>query len=247
MSRIRARFGARVEWNVFGYRHPTLVEDNRFAPYRYHPKLSFTELNNLYATSDIALCPSWYESFPLPPLEAMASGTAVVTTRAGTEDYAFHWENALVVGARQIGEMYEAVCSLISDKALRDRLAANGRKTAETFGWNVAVEKREKILLAIHQGQTAYDVYKPSKTGLIDESGTEFESAPLDVAVVEPGLFWHRGGALYFLDKGMKRQIEDELVIPELLRRRFGYIEIDSLSIERTPTGPPIRSVSDLP
>ena len=32
----------------------------------------------------------------------MASGTAVVTTDYGTEDYAFHEKNALVIGSRDV-------------------------------------------------------------------------------------------------------------------------------------------------
>ena len=91
-----------VEWNVFGYRHPKLPPDNLFFPYKFHPKLPLHDLAALYSASDIALCPSWYESFPLPPLEAMASGTAVVTTNLGTEDYAFDGKNAVVVDSRDI-------------------------------------------------------------------------------------------------------------------------------------------------
>ena len=80
MKIIKGKYGNNVEWHVFGYLNRNFLPDNHLAEYIFHKKLSFKELAGLYAACDIALCPSWYESFPLPPLEAMASGTAVVTT-----------------------------------------------------------------------------------------------------------------------------------------------------------------------
>lgn len=142
-----------VEWLVFGYLNPKYPPNNSLASYTYCPKLSFKELSNLYATSDIALCPSWYESFPLPPLEAMASGTAVITTRIGTEDYAFDNINSLVVEAKNIDQMHKALITLISDHELRQRLASEGLKTSQKYNWNDAVENREKILKDIFAGK----------------------------------------------------------------------------------------------
>ncbi len=246
MSMAFLRYGSRLEWHVFGYRHTNLHEQNIYAPYRFHPKLSFAELAGLYATCDIVLCPSWYESFPLPPLEAMASGTAVITTRSGTEDYAFHEKNALVVGSRNIGAMYESICRLVEDEQLRHDLASAGLQTAQTFTWDNAAKERERILLSIHQGDPGYDVLKSVKLGLADSADIEFESAPQDIADRPSGMFWFNGH-LYLLQGGMKRHIINRTVIPRLLQRNIGYVEIGELDIIRTPAGPPINTAHDLP
>jgi glycosyltransferase involved in cell wall biosynthesis len=246
MARVFSRYGLRVEWNVFGYRHPTLSADNKYAPYQYHPSLSFKQLANLYATSDIALCPSWCESFPLPPLEAMASGTAVVTTRFGTEDYAFDGVNALVVGSRAVEEMASAICRLIEDGGLRRRLASEGRKTAELFTWDRAVEQREQILLTIHRGEYDCDRFVNTKLGFRDSAGIEFERAPADIAIPTSGLLW-RNGALFLVHEGKKFQIVNEALTPLLLRKGLGYIELDLLDFTRVPLGAPLRSPLDLP
>ena len=246
MSMVKARYGSRIEWNVFGYAHPDLREDNPYARYTYHPKLPFAELAKLYAVSDIALCPSWFESFPLPPLEAMASGTAVVTTNYGTEDYAVHDENALVVGTRRVDDMAAAICRLVENESERHRLAAAGRKTAERFTWELAVQRREKILFDIHHGKTEYDVMTSAKLGLKDSMGIEFESAPHDINARQPGLFWHQGH-LYFLHKGVKRHVATADVIPFLLKLDLQYIEIDNLTAVRTPSGFPITTAADVP
>ncbi len=246
MSEIRARYGARVEWRVFGYRHPHLTENNSYAPYTYHPKLSFKQLAELYATSDIAICPSWYESFPLPPLEAMASGTAVVTTEYGVEDYAFHEQNALVVQPRQTDEMVNAIARLIDDPDLRARLAEAGRKTAESFHWERAVEKRERILQQIHSSDPGYDILRSLKLGLKDGSGREFESAPEGVSVAKQGMFWH-DNRLFVLHNGVKRHVEKAEILPLLMQHRLKYVEMDSLTIERTPLGPSLGKAADIP
>jgi hypothetical protein len=246
MSRVIERFGNRVEWHVFGYRHPHLTETNAHAPYTFHPKLSFSQLAALYASSDIALCPPWYESFPLPPLEAMASGTATITTRYGTEEYAFHEQNALVIGPRKIDDMYQAICRLVEDPQLRDRLAKAGRNTAEALTWDRAVIERERILLDIHAGRTTYDINRAAQLRLADGAGLEFECAPADIDSLEPGLFWHQG-RLYLQHEGAKRHVVSEEMIAPLLQRDFAYLEIDDLNILRLPYGPPIVTESDLP
>lgn len=246
MSMIRARYGDRVEWNVFGYKHPNFPEDNPYVRYKYHPKLSFRDLAQLYARSDISLCPSWYESFPLPPLEAMASGTAVVTTDYGTEDYAFHEQNALVVGSRQIDAMYAALCRLVEDKPLRDRLAKAGYQTAQEFTWERAVERRERILLDIHRGHPGYDVMGAAKLGLTDYSGTAFEHFSSNGEPRASGIFWYHGD-LYLMHNGMKRHVTTLDVVPTLLARNARYINPDSLTVVRTPMGFPISSPADVP
>lgn len=246
MAAVRQRVKTPIEWNVFGYKHQHLVENNDYAPYKYHPKLSFAALSKLYATSDIAICPSWYESFPLPPLEAMASGTATVTTAAGTEDYAFHENNALVVGSRDVNAMADAVCRLIEDKVLRDRLAAAGRKTAEQYEWDRAVKDREAILTDIFEGRVSYDVDASAKLGLRDIHGVEFESGPIEAQIEGDGLLWH-AGALYLIYNGAKRHVVNGDLIPSLLKNGFRYIEIDDLQFARLPHASPLNEIESIP
>jgi len=245
MKIVYERYAAKVEWHVFGSLHETLTERNGFASYVFHPNLSFRELAALYATSDIALCPSWYESFPLPPLEAMASGTAAITTEYGTEDYAIHEKNALVVRSRDAKGMAEAVCRLIEDADLRAQLAVEGRKTAEGLNWDVAVEKREKILLDIVNETHGYDILRSAAVGLREESGAVFEEAPSDVPDMT-GLYWDRG-ALCLMHNRSRHHINSSDLAPELLDRGFPYIQPTVLDIERTPMGRPYSVISDLP
>lgn len=245
MEKVIAKYGDKVEWHVFGYLTPDLPEDNAYAPYTYHPKLPFKELARLYATSDIVLCPSWYESFPLPPLEGMASGTAVITTAYGTEDYAFEGKNALVVGSRDTDAMANAISRLIDCPDLRCRLAEEGLKTAARYGWDQAVERREQILLDIHHGTHGYDVLGALRMHAKDAAGIDFDRSPV-ATDHRPLLFW-KDDSLFLLYDGLMRNVTRTELIPELLRRGVTYGEADALTVARTPMGGPLVSVADLP
>jgi len=132
-----------VEWIVYGL--SPLKERSAEAPYAFIKGVFNERLAELYSSAHVVFCPSWYESFPLPPMEAMACGVPVVTTRYGTEDYCFHEENCLVVPPRKPGPMAEAILRLLEDRNLADRLRENGLKTAQEFTWDKTVDKVEAL------------------------------------------------------------------------------------------------------
>jgi len=105
------------------------------------------ELSKLYSLSDIAVVPSLYESSPLPPLEAMACGAPVVTTRYGTEDYCFNEVNSLVVPPKDHKALANAILRLLKDESLRENLRKEGLKTAKLFTWDETTNKVERLFI----------------------------------------------------------------------------------------------------
>jgi 1,4-alpha-glucan branching enzyme len=86
------------------------------------------------AHADVAVFPSFWESFGIAALEAMAAGApTVVTSGNGFGDFAVHEENALVVPPGDVEALEEAVLRLLHDDGLREKLAAAGRDTAARF------------------------------------------------------------------------------------------------------------------
>lgn len=114
-------------------------------PHKYVFNPSFNELAELYCSSSIVACPSWYESFPAPPLEGMACGIPVVTTSIGTEDYARDGENCLVVPPRDSEAMANGILRLLSNEDLCKKLREEGLKTAQRFSWDETANKVEKL------------------------------------------------------------------------------------------------------
>lgn len=132
-----------VELIIYSSQPAPEIKDD--IPYRFYRSPSDNELAELYSNSDLVVSPSWHESFPLPPLEAMACGAPVITTLYGTEDYAFDNVNALVVPPRDSVKMSEAILRLLEDKALREKLSGEGIKTAQKFTWDKTTDQVEKL------------------------------------------------------------------------------------------------------
>lgn len=105
-----------------------------------------TDLAQLYVNADVVVTPSWYESFPLPPIEAMACGTPVVTTRYGTEDYAVDGENAIVVPPKNREVLAQAIIRVLRDKDLQGRLRTNGIITGQRYTWQSTADQIEQSI-----------------------------------------------------------------------------------------------------
>lgn len=144
MRRIRHELGE-VRWLVYG--DAALPPDNAIAPYEHLGGVFGDGLRELYSQADVVLCPSWYESYPLPPIEAMACGVPVVTTPEGTEDYARHDETAWIVPAKDPDAMARGMIALLRDRDLAARVASGGLEEARLNTWSRAGDVMERVLL----------------------------------------------------------------------------------------------------
>lgn len=107
------------------------------------------EMARLYAQADLFVYTSYFEAFGLPPLEAMASGTAVVTTDCGgNRDYARNGENCLVVPPSDIGQLTRAMYRLLTNDPERERLASAGPLYAKPWSWQRTADQVEAFLLS---------------------------------------------------------------------------------------------------
>lgn len=105
------------------------------------------ELASCYNRADVFVFPSLREGFGMPPLEAMACGTPVVTTACGgVLDYAEHGVNCLVVPVGDPHAMARAVHQVLMDDSLATRLSKAGIATARRYTWEAMVDKLECIL-----------------------------------------------------------------------------------------------------
>jgi glycosyltransferase involved in cell wall biosynthesis len=102
------------------------------------------ELEALLAGADVFCYPSLKEGFGLPVLEAMAQGTAVVTS-SGTSTAEVAGDAGSLVDPRDENAITEAITALLDDPDLRDRAAAAGRQRAAAFSWERTAELTKAV------------------------------------------------------------------------------------------------------
>ncbi len=98
------------------------------------------DLPALYNLADLFVFPSLYEGFGLPPLEALACGTPVITSDASSLPEVVG-EAGLTVEATDAEALAEAMKRVLEDDTLRERMIARGMKQARKFTWEKAAAK----------------------------------------------------------------------------------------------------------
>jgi glycosyltransferase involved in cell wall biosynthesis len=98
----------------------------------------------LYRLASVFAFPSLYEGFGLPPLEAMACGTPVVTSRLSSLPEVVG-DAALLVDPYDAEAIADAIARVLDDSALAQDLARRGRARAAGFSW-------ERSVRSVHEG-----------------------------------------------------------------------------------------------
>jgi len=99
-----------------------------------------SELVALYNRAEVLVYPSFYEGFGLPVLEAMACGTAVITSAvASLPEVA--GDAALLVDPDDVDALHDALRRLLVDRSYREGYAQAGLARAKTFTWEQTARK----------------------------------------------------------------------------------------------------------
>jgi glycosyltransferase involved in cell wall biosynthesis len=98
------------------------------------------DLPALYTLAELFVFPSLYEGFGLPPLEAMACGTPVVTSSASSLPEVVG-DAALMVDPLDVAALAEAIQRVLSDTDLRNGMIRQGQEQARCFTWSGAAQK----------------------------------------------------------------------------------------------------------
>ena len=99
-------------------------------------------VRRLYRRADVYLQPSLKEGWGLSVLEAMASGTPVVASDIPVfREFMTDGSNALLADPADPDDIASAVLRVLADGALRERIAANGVRTAQAYTWPAAAER----------------------------------------------------------------------------------------------------------
>ncbi|MGC8560921.1 MAG: glycosyltransferase family 4 protein [Phycisphaerae bacterium] len=113
--------------------------------------ISDSDLAELYSRASLFVCPSLYEGFGLPVLEAMAAGVPVVSSNRSSLPEACG-DAALLVDPTDSEAMAEAMGRVLCDARLADQLRAAGRQHVAQFSPGRMAEQLLKIYSELCEG-----------------------------------------------------------------------------------------------
>ena len=89
-----------------------------------------------YSAAYVVTVPSYYESFGMVAVEAMACGVPVIASKAGGLMYTIQdGLTGLLFPANSPSALAEKLCMLLDEPETRDAMGANARQWAERFSW----------------------------------------------------------------------------------------------------------------
>jgi glycosyltransferase involved in cell wall biosynthesis len=98
----------------------------------------------MYRLAGVFVFPSLYEGFGLPPLEAMASGTPVVTSNVSSLPEVAG-DAAVLVDPYDAQAIADGIHRVLTDETLRRDLRKKGVARAGQFSWEASVRRVHKI------------------------------------------------------------------------------------------------------
>jgi len=102
------------------------------------------DLIGLYNGAEIFIFPSLYEGFGLPPLEAMACGTPVITSNAASLPEVVG-DAALQVDPHSPEELSHAIIEIFTSSELLEDLRKKGSERVKLFSWEETAKKTLEI------------------------------------------------------------------------------------------------------
>ena len=98
----------------------------------------------MYRLAGVFVFPSLYEGFGLPPLEAMASGTPVVTSNVSSLPEVAG-DAAVLVDPLSPDAIADGIYRVLTDAGLRQSLRERGLARARQFSWEASVRRVREI------------------------------------------------------------------------------------------------------
>lgn len=102
------------------------------------------ELPKWYNASDLLVYPCLYAGFGVPPLEAMACGTPVITSNTSSLPEVVG-DAGLMVDPKDTEAMSKSMHELLTNESMKEELVSRGLKRSKLFKWDDGARKTQEI------------------------------------------------------------------------------------------------------
>ena len=107
----------------------------------------------LYRLASVFVFPSLYEGFGLPPLEAMALGTPVITSNVSSLPEVVG-DAAVLIDPGSPASIADALARVLDDEALRAELIRRGHERVKAFSWARSAARTREVYAQALGGPT---------------------------------------------------------------------------------------------
>jgi len=128
--------------------HKTIARLQLDKKLQYLGYVDEADLPAIYAGAKAFLYPSIYEGFGLPIIEAMASGTAVLTSNISSMPEVASGA-AFLIDPNVVSAITHGLEKILTDEALNSDLMIKGKKVAEKSTWQNCIEKTINVYQAL--------------------------------------------------------------------------------------------------
>src|SRR5690348_12738586 len=120
----------------------------RFLGFVPHPVLRV-----FYSRASAFLFPSLYEGFGLPPLEAMAHGTPVLTSSASSLPEVFA-DAAMLVNPENVFEIARGIRQILTEDVTREALIRRGHELVRKYSWERSANQVREVYHSVMAGNS---------------------------------------------------------------------------------------------
>ncbi len=119
---------------------------------RFLGRVSDHELVTLYSMADVFAFPSFFEGFGIPPIEAMACGTPIITSSTSSLPEVVG-DAALLVDPHDTDALAQAINRLLEHEELREELRQKGYQRIQGYTWASSAHKMLTIYQGLYKGE----------------------------------------------------------------------------------------------
>ncbi|MBW8868766.1 MAG: glycosyltransferase family 4 protein [Acidobacteria bacterium] len=120
---------------------------------RFHGYVADQTLAVLYRLASVFVFPSLYEGFGLPPLEAMASGTPVITSNVSSLPEVVG-DAALLVDPYSAQAIADGILQVLRSMHLREELRRRGFARVRDFSWERSARQVRSVYEEVVMSRT---------------------------------------------------------------------------------------------